>query len=406
MKVIESSGKTREEAIQNGLKELGVDMHDIEKIDVVDEGSKGFLGFGARPVRVRLEAEQVEETPRRSENRRGGNRQERQGQRGNARNDRKQGQRDGRREPRGGRQEKRQNNRGADDKPKDRDEGSKSSERQEGQRRKNSRRRPGGQDNRGDRNTENNQGAGQNRKKQGNAHKTAPVTDKKTKSVTDEATEALRRAENFENNVDDGKKIVHNELPPNARPEEEIETITDEQGKEAAAMLSETLELMELNGDVSFTRSEDGSARLTIESEDDGGILIGKRGVTLHAIQYLVNRMIAQNEAADNTERAIVDVGGYVDRRYNTLADMAKNMARRAKDSGRNVRLKPLSPQERRIIHLTLEPDPAVRTYSLGDSLFRSIVINPVDGRSDEPNRRRRGNRDRNRNAGAAPTND
>ena len=73
MKVIESAGKTREEAIQNGLKELGVDMHDIEKIDVIDEGSKGFLGIGARPVRIRLTANRAEEQPRRSS----GNRQER-----------------------------------------------------------------------------------------------------------------------------------------------------------------------------------------------------------------------------------------------------------------------------------------------------------------------------------------
>lgn len=176
-------------------------------------------------------------------------------------------------------------------------------------------------------------------------------------------------------------------------------------------MLGEILGLMELEGEVTFTRVADGSARIAIESEADGGILIGKRGVTLHAIQYLVNRMIVQNEASDNTERVVVDVGGYVDRRHNTLADMARTMARRAKESGRNVRLKPLSPQERRIIHLTLEPDPEVRTYSLGDSLFRSIVINPVGGRSGGSNRgrgsnkgggsNRRGRNSRNRNANA-----
>lgn len=408
MKVIESAGKTREEAIQNGLKDLGVDMHEIEKIDVIDEGSKGFLGIGSRPVRVRLTADKVEEQPRRGggnrqgrQEGRGGNRDERQGRRGGGgRNDRQDKQTGDKREQRGGRPQKRQDDNQPDGNAKQQDDGPRQSDRPEGQRRKKNRRRQSGdgQDNRQD-----NRGGNQNRQKQGNAHKASPVVGRKNRSVTDEATEALRRAENFENNVDDDENVINNDLPPNARQDEEIETITDEQGKEAAAMLSEVLGLMELNGEVAFTRSGDGGARIAIDSENDGGILIGKRGVTLHAIQYLVNRMIAQNEAADNTERVIVDVGGYVDRRHDTLADMARSMARRAKDSGRNVRLKPLSPQERRIVHLTLEPDPQVRTYSLGDSLFRSIVINPVGGRSGGGgNRRDRGPRDRNRNADAA----
>ena len=393
MKVIESSGKTREEAIQNGLKELGVDMHDIEKIDVIDEGSKGFLGLGARPVRVKLTAEIAEETPRR-----GGNRQGRKDQRGGGRDrddnrgERQDSQRGGKRKQRGQQQEK----------PK---EGNTSqSGQQEGQRRKKKKKRSGAdrQDNRNEKNESDNRGSRQNTRKQGNAHKASPVVDKKNRSVTDEATEALRRAENFENDVPEDDVIINEALPPDARQEDEIETISDEQGKEAAAMLSEILDLMDLKGDVTFTRVADGSARLAIESEEDGGILIGKRGVTLHAIQYLVNRMIVQNEATDNTERVVVDVGGYVDRRHNTLADMARTMARRAKESGRNVRLKPLSPQERRIIHLTLEPDPQVRTYSLGDSLFRSIVINPVGGRGGGQNRRGRNSRNRNANSASS----
>jgi len=84
----------------------------------------------------------------------------------------------------------------------------------------------------------------------------------------------------------------------------------------------------------------------------------------------------------------VVDVGDYVDRRHSMLRDMALSMAEKAKSSGRNVRLKPLSPQERRIIHLALEKDPHVRTYSTGDSLFRSIIINPVDERRSGNHRR------------------
>ncbi|HDP33517.1 MAG TPA: protein jag [Candidatus Hydrogenedentes bacterium] len=397
MRVIESSGKTREEAIQNGLKELGVDMHDLEKIDVIDEGSKGFLGLGARPVRVRLTAERANE-PRQK---RGDGKKERPERRDTSRREQRGGKQEQRKE---GQQERsRKGGRPGDNKP-NRDGDVARSERQEGQRRKKKRKRSGG----GEYRPEDNRAPAQNRAQQGNAHKASPIIEKQHRSVTDEATEALRRAQNFENADAEGadNNVMDNDLPPDARTDEEIETITDEQGREAAAMLSEVLALMDLKGNVTFARAADGSARLAIDSEEDGGILIGKRGVTLHAIQYLVNRMIAQNEAGDNTERVVVDVGGYVDRRQNMLADMARSMAKRAKETGRNVRLKPLSPQERRIIHLTLEPDPQVRTYSLGDSLFRSIVINPVGGKDGGPKRRNSERRERNRDDGGGPKNE
>ena len=395
MKHIESAGKTREEAIENGLKELGVDMHDLEKIDVVDEGSKGFLGIGARPVRVRLSVDRPDTDAKR------GDRQRRQGQRDGDRKDtRRGGGSQDRQESRrgGGNQDRQDSRRGGGQRDRKDNRASEDKDDRSGNRRKKKRKRGGGQDKRNEKNAPE-KGSAQQQK--GNAHKAAPIVDKKNNSVTDEATEALRRVQEFDNDVPAEDNKNNNELPPDARTDDDIETITDAQGKEAAAMLSEVLDLMGLNGEVSFKRVSDGSARLVIDSEEDSGILIGKRGVTLHAIQYLVNRMIAQHDAAENSERVMVDVGGYVDRRRNTLADMARTMAKRAKDSGRNVRLKPLSPQERRIVHLTLESDPAVRTYSLGDSLFRSIVINPVDGRGDSNrNRRERGrNRDRQKKA-------
>ncbi len=418
---IESVGKTRKEAIENGLKELGVDMHDVEKVDIIDEGSKGFLGIGARPVRVKLTVERPAQESRRGGG--GDNRQPRQDKRGGSGDGRQK-----RQEPRGGgdrqeqrgrgdRQEQRQEQRGRGDRqesqePRGRGDRQESQERQgrqsskaadgDGGRRKKRRRRGGGgnQEDRSETPNGNNKGESDQRQ-EGNAHKATPIVDRKKRTVTEEATEALHLAEEFENN-NDMTAPAENELPPNARPDDDIETITDEQGKEAAAMLSEMLDMMDLNGKVAFRRVSDGSAQLAIESEEDGGILIGKRGVTLHAIQYLVNRMLAQKDAADNTERVVVDVGNYVERRRNTLADMARNMAKRAKDSGRNVRLKPLSPQERRIVHLTLEDDPQVRTFSLGDSLFRSIVINPVGGRGGDERGGGRSSRGRRRNAGDA----
>ena len=126
---------------------------------------------------------------------------------------------------------------------------------------------------------------------------------------------------------------------------------------------------------------DDGAARLNIASEDSA-LLIGRKGRNLQAMQYLINRIISRTDANDVTERLIVDIEGYVDRRKAALEELAENMAARAKSAGRDMRLKPMSPQERRIVHLALQNDEEVRTFSLGDSLFRTVVISPRDKRS------------------------
>lgn len=403
MKIIESEGKTREEAIQNGLKALGVDMHDVEKIDVIGEGSKGFLGFGSRPWRIRLTATPVDSGPQRDRPRRdrperrdgrqqgggrpgSGDRQQQGGNRNQSGNRPQQGR------PQSGGDKPPQ---GSNKPPQNRTEERAPGDRKEENRRNKNRKRGGGgsQENRADEGRRDQRGDSRkredhrNKPMQGNAHKAAPIVGRTAANITEEASAALKLVERFENEHDEEilDAVITDELPPDAQPEEIIETISDDQGREAAAMLSEVIVAMDLAGSVSFARVKDGSARLTIDSPEDGGILIGKRGVTLSAIQYLINRMIDKTNSAENTECLVVDVGGYVDRRAATLVDMAHSMAKRAKETRRIVRLKPLSPQERRIIHLALEKDPQVRTYSLGDSLFRSIVINPVGGRRNGP---------------------
>ena len=405
MKVIESSGATREEAIQSGLKELGVDLHEVDRIDVIDEGSKGFLGLGKRPVRVRLSLQHVpsrqpQQSPGRRESgqdRRPPRQQQQQQQdRPNRGEGRSQDRGEGRSQDRGekrdqGRRGKRKPGGPRDAaQPQERREGgsrdgAQPQERREGEGRGGGRRGRGGDRNR-NRNRpprDNEQGATGERQKPAVAtHKASPITGKSPSNVSEEALEAQNLAQQFDT-IDEqiSPNYQDDSLPPDAREEEVLEPITDEQGREAAALLNEIIASMDLTATVTFARSKENDARLVIETEEDGGILIGKRGVTLEALQYLINRMIPQNGGNDNTERIVVDVGGYVDRRHAMLRDMALSMAKRAKDSRRSVRLKPLSPQERRIIHLTLEKDPSVRTFSTGDSLFRSIVINPVGGR-------------------------
>jgi spoIIIJ-associated protein len=173
-----------------------------------------------------------------------------------------------------------------------------------------------------------------------------------------------------------------------AAEQETFAPISDEQGREAAVILQEMILKMGIVANVEFNRTEDGAARLSVSSED-GGILIGRKGNTLSAMQYLINRIISNRDANETTERIVVDVEGYLDRRRESLEELARSLADRAKATGRSMRLKPMSPQERRIVHLALQGDEEVRTFSLGDSLFRSVVIAPAHERAEAAPARR-----------------
>lgn len=119
-----------------------------------------------------------------------------------------------------------------------------------------------------------------------------------------------------------------------------------------------------------------------IESEDfvtldligqDLGILIGRRGETLDALQYLTNLTVARH--FEERSKYVLDVEGYRKKREETLAQLAKKLAERVKESGKNLSLEPMSPYERRIIHTVLQGDDQVRTFSEGDEPFRKVVI-------------------------------
>jgi predicted RNA-binding protein YlqC (UPF0109 family) len=147
--------------------------------------------------------------------------------------------------------------------------------------------------------------------------------------------------------------------------------------------------------------------RLNVDSED-GAILIGRKGQTLRSLQYLINRMLHENEA-ENGQRILIDVEGYIDRRKASLEEMALEMAAKAKETKRRVRMRPLTPQERRIIHVALQEDTDIRTFSVGNADVRTVVIAPKDELPDDRNRSRRGGRggrDRNRDRNDRPPRD
>lgn len=113
-----------------------------------------------------------------------------------------------------------------------------------------------------------------------------------------------------------------------------------------------------------------------VEGGPDLGVLIGRRGAALQALQYLVN--VAAGRVSEERRRIVLDVGGYRERRREALERLALRMAERARRTRRQVILEPMSAAERRIIHLALQDHPDVRTESTGAEPNRRVVIVPV----------------------------
>ena len=116
----------------------------------------------------------------------------------------------------------------------------------------------------------------------------------------------------------------------------------------------------------------------SIRFEIHGGnaaVLIGKRGQTLEAVQYLVDKMV--NRKAEGRIRIVVDVEGYWENRRSSLKEMAKRMAGKSKKTGKPITLGQMNAHDRRIVHLTLKDDPHVKTQSRGEGFFRKLIIFP-----------------------------
>ena len=109
---------------------------------------------------------------------------------------------------------------------------------------------------------------------------------------------------------------------------------------------------------------------------DDLGLVIGRHGQTIDAIQYLANAL-AYRRYGDTRKGIVVDAAGYRERRRETLESLALRSAERARASGEPVELEPMSSIERRIVHLCLQDEPGVSTSSEGEEPYRYVVIEP-----------------------------
>lgn len=115
-----------------------------------------------------------------------------------------------------------------------------------------------------------------------------------------------------------------------------------------------------------------------LDCGDDYGLVIGRRGETLDAIQYLA-RMVA-NKGIQGYKRVSINVGNYREKRVAVLVSLAKKTAIRAVKSGRNIALEPMNPYERRIIHTAVQEINGATSYSTGADLDRRVIIAPENG--------------------------
>lgn len=139
----------------------------------------------------------------------------------------------------------------------------------------------------------------------------------------------------------------------------------------AKMFLSKVTQAMGLQVSFDVNRGEE-NIEINLHGEDLG-LLIGKHGQTLDALQYLTN-LVSQRDARDRL-RIVIDVEDYRKRRADTLQQLALRLADRVKRSGERVVLEPMTPHERKIIHLSLQEDPLIETFSEGQEPFRRIVI-------------------------------
>ena len=175
---------------------------------------------------------------------------------------------------------------------------------------------------------------------------------------------------------DDGQSALMqaDNAPPSDQPPEEY----DEEAEQAVAnLLDYFFETMGVNAET-YVREEREGGSLVFEIEgSDAGLLIGRRGETLHALQFLV-RMIVGRQIGRKAY-IVLDVEDYRERRSDMLQSLARRTAGRVASSGGSSSLEPMSPAERRVVHMALADHPGVRTESEGKGDRRRVVILPED---------------------------
>ena len=200
---------------------------------------------------------------------------------------------------------------------------------------------------------------------------------------------------NFDEEMDGIKSIVDEAFGKETRIEEPVvpeqDNETEPEKPRPAGQLPEPVDvtqesidlgieslqkMADLITDDAVVKAETFQDRLTLKIEGgNAGILIGRKGQTLDAMQFLTDKII--NRCSEARVRVRVDIEGYMETRKSNLRHLALKMAEKAKKTGRPATINQMSAQDRRIVHLALKDDNRIRTQSMGDGYYRRLVIFP-----------------------------
>ncbi len=165
----------------------------------------------------------------------------------------------------------------------------------------------------------------------------------------------------------------------------------EEQAREGVALLSELLGMMKEPAEVTQGPIDPEGIELEIKG-DGSGLLIGRRGQTLDALEYIVNRILARR--IKDAAPVVIDTESYRARHRQQLERMALSVGERAKREHQAIVMQPMPPRDRRIIHLALKDDPLLTTRSSGSGYLRAVEVVPSETRRErtprEPKREER----------------
>lgn len=234
-----------------------------------------------------------------------------------------------------------------------------------------------------------------------NSDSNSVETEQKEDTKVIEDKKIVEEVEETKSTKDDKEEIVEEPVEPEEKVESE--EVTEVKETEEAVKSEETEEEQDTESDVTIDRNdelfitsknflkqmiEDMGIDCDIESRTEGnmikfnimcseesdiGIIIGKRGETLDSLQYIVN--LVTNRNSDTYIRVILDCNQYRSKRERSLQKLARRLADKAIQTGRDIKLEPMNPYERRIIHTYLQNDEKVNTFSQGNEPNRRVII-------------------------------